>query len=73
MTSTGCFFDKHGRLVKDVNDIKGLTDLRWDDQQTLKKFVGGGDVEDEEMEDDNVEGVVVEYAKSGRAKVGLSL
>jgi hypothetical protein len=59
-------------LVKDVNEIKGLTDLRWDDQQTLKKFVGGGDSEDEdeEMDDDNnIEGVVVEYAKSGRAKV----
>lgn len=67
---SGCFFNKHGSLVKDVNDIKGLTDLRWDDQQTLKKFVGGEDEnEDEEMEDDNVEGVVVEYAKSGRAKV----
>lgn len=58
-------------MVKDVNDIKGLTDLRWDDQQTLKKFVGGGDAEDEDedMDDDNIEGVVVEYAKSGRAKV----
>lgn len=31
-----CFFDKYGGQVHSANDIKGLGDLRWDDQKSIK-------------------------------------
>lgn len=53
----------------DIAELKGLSDLRWDDQMKIRKLGGfeteGDDVEEELDVDDEVE---VEYAKSGRGK-----
>jgi len=65
-----CFFDKYPSLVKDITDIKGATDLRWDDQQKLKSWIAGDSDNDNDDDNDTDEGntFVVEYAKSGRSR-----
>ncbi|RNA32309.1 poly [ADP-ribose] polymerase 1, partial [Brachionus plicatilis] len=64
-----CFWKKEKPI--DTAFIKGFDNLRWDDQQKIKKKMGletNDESEEEKKDGDEIEKFSIEYSKSNRSK-----
>lgn len=59
-----CFFAAYGPTFE---ELKGSDQLKWEDQEELKKKCPGGDDDESSEEDENEVGWCAQYAKSNRS------